>query len=54
MKESRILKVQEASGEKRNIPKIQIQGKWLLSIGYNVGDSIELSISRKRISIKKI
>lgn len=35
MKE-RHLKIYEAPGQKRNIPRINLQGEWLSNLGYHV------------------
>lgn len=36
----RNLKVYEAPGQSRDIPRINLQGKWLSDLGYHVGDHI--------------
>ena len=38
---------------KNNMPMIILQGKWLHSLGYNVGDRIDVKISKNKIIIKK-
>lgn len=42
MKE-RHLKIYEAPGQKRNIPRINLQGDWLSNLGYHVGDHVIVS-----------
>lgn len=51
MKE-RHIKIYEASGPKRNVPKIQLQGDWLTSIGFHVGDHIKVSLHDNQIIIE--
>ena len=48
----RHLKVYEASGNKRNVPRINLQGDWLFSLGYNIGDHVKVSFSNNRIIIE--
>ncbi|WP_425592583.1 SymE family type I addiction module toxin [Enterococcus cecorum] len=45
MKE-RHLKIYEASGQKRNIPRINLQGDWLSNLGFQVGDHIVVSYNQ--------
>lgn len=52
MKDTRILKVYEASGMILNIPRINLQGKWLLALGYRVGDPIQVTIQKNRLIIE--
>lgn len=40
----RNLKVYEAPGQSRDIPRINLQGKWLSDLGYHIGDHIVVSI----------
>ena len=50
----RLLKVYESSGMLgRDIPKIQLQGKWLSDIGYSVGDYIKVESEGDRLIISK-
>lgn len=51
MKE-RHLKVYEASGNKRNVPRINLQGDWLSALGYKIGDHVKVSFSENRIIIE--
>lgn len=51
MKE-RHLKVYEASGNKRNVPLINLQGDWLSALGYKIGDHVKVSFSENRIIIE--
>ena len=54
MKDKRTLKVYEAPGDRREVPKIILQGKWLKEAGYEIGDSIEISIDKDQIVIKPV
>ena len=38
---------------KNNRPQIILQGKWLQELGYQVGDRIEVTIVKDKITIKK-
>lgn len=51
MKEERHLKVYEASGPKRNVSKIHLQGDWLSDLGFHVGDNITVSCSKGKLII---
>lgn len=51
MKE-RHLKVYEASGNKHNVPRINLQGDWLSALGYKIGDHVKVSFSENRIIIE--
>ena len=46
------LKVYEAPGWARDIPRINLQGKWLAALGYNVGDHILVTIQDNRLIIE--
>ena len=46
------LKVYEAPGWARDIPRINLQGKWLSALGYNVGDHILVTIQDNRLIIE--
>lgn len=46
------LKIYEAPGQKRNIPRILLQGNWLSNIGFNTGDHIKVSYQDNRIIVE--
>lgn len=39
----RQLKVYEAPGQLIDVPRINLQGKWLTNLGYHIGDRIIVS-----------
>lgn len=51
MKE-RHFKVYEASGNKRNVPRINLPGDWLSALGYKIDDHVKVSFSENRIIIE--
>ncbi len=51
MKE-RHLKIYEAPTAKRDVPRIMLQGDWLASLGYHVGDRVQVSFQDNRIIIE--
>ena len=51
MKE-RHVKIYEATGRKRNIPRINLQGDWLTNLGYHVGDHIVVSYEQDKLIVK--
>lgn len=51
MKE-RHLKIYEASGQKRNIPRINLQGDWLSNLGYHVGDHVIVSYDQGKLIVE--
>ena len=46
------LKVYEAPGWTRDIPRINLQGKWLAALGYNIGDRIQVTVQDNRLIIE--
>jgi len=48
----RNLKVYESPGPKLNIPRIVLQGKWLETLGYSVGDRVRVSYEDNRIIVE--
>ena len=51
-KKSRKLKVCCSTGNP--VPKINLQGKWLLELGFSIGDYIEVVITNNQMMITKI
>lgn len=51
MKE-RYLKIYEAPGQKRNIPRINLQGDWLSNLGYHVGDHVIVSYVQGKLIVE--
>nr|DAG19008.1 MAG TPA: Toxin SymE, type I toxin-antitoxin system [Caudoviricetes sp.] len=51
MKE-RHLKINEAPGQKRNIPRINLQGDWLSNLGYHVGDHVIISYDQGKLTVE--
>ena len=51
MKE-RHLKIYEAPGQKRNIPRINLQGDWLSNLGYHVGDHVIVSYVHGKLIVE--
>ena len=51
MKE-RHLKIYEAPGQKRNIPRINLQGEWLSNLGYQVGDHVVVSYEQGKLIVE--
>lgn len=51
MKE-RHLKIYEAPGQKRNIPRINLQGDWLSNLGYHVGDHVVVSYDQGKLIVE--
>lgn len=51
MKE-RHLKIYEAPGQKRNIPRINLQGDWLSNLDYRVGDHIVVSYDQGKLIVE--
>lgn len=51
MKE-RHLKVYEAPCQKRNIPRINLQGDWLSNLGYRVGDHVVVSCDQGKLIVE--
>ena len=51
MKE-RHLKIYEAPGQRRNIPRINLQGDWLSNLGYHVGDRIVVSYDQGKLIVE--
>ena len=51
MKE-RQLKIYEAPGQKRNIPRINLQGDWLSNLGYHVGDHVIVSYDQGKLIVE--
>ena len=51
MKEKQ-LKIYEAPGSKRNIPRILLQGDWLSNIGFHTGDHIKVTYQDNRIIVE--
>lgn len=39
---------------KNNKPLVMLQGKWLESLGYRIGDKIVVNIKKNGIEIKKV
>ena len=50
--EDRYLKIHQAPGAKRDVPRILLQGQWLSNYGYNVGDRIKVSFQDSRIIVE--
>ena len=48
----RHLKISEACGHKRKVPRIILQGDWLASLGYHVGVHIKISFQDNQIIIE--
>ncbi|MDD3238525.1 MAG: SymE family type I addiction module toxin [Lachnospira sp.] len=46
------LKIYEAPGQKRNIPRILLQGDWLSQIGFHTGDHIKVTYQDNRIIVE--
>ena len=56
-KSKRSLKVYKAPlglNSKQQIPRIQLQGKWLEALGYHVGDKIDVQYTGDTIIINKV
>ena len=51
MKE-RHLKIYEAPVQKRNIPRINLQGDWLSNLGYHVGDHVIVSYDQGKLIVE--
>lgn len=51
MKE-RHLKIYEAPGQKKNIPRINLQGDWLSNLGYHVGDHVIVSYDQGKLIVE--
>lgn len=51
MKE-RLLKIYEALGQKRNIPRINLQGDWLSNLGYHVGNHVIVSYVQGKLIVE--
>lgn len=51
MKE-RHIKVYESPGQKRDVPRINLQGDWLAKLGYQVGDKLKVSFEDGRIIVE--
>ena len=51
MKE-RHLKIYEAPGQKRNIPRINLQGEWLSNLGFQVGDHVIVSYDQGKLIVE--
>ena len=51
MKE-RHLKIYEAPGQKRNIPRINLQGDWLSNLGYHVSDHVIVSYDQGKLIVE--
>lgn len=51
---TKCLKVYEGTGRNYvSIPKIVLQGKWLDSLGFSIGDKIIVSCNEDKITIKR-
>ena len=50
--EDRHIRVYEAPGMKRDVPRILLQGVWLKNLGYNIGDHIKISHQDNRLIIE--
>ena len=48
----RHLKIYEAPGQKRNIPKINLQGDWLSNLGFQVGDHVVVSYAQGKLIVE--
>ena len=46
------LKIYEAPGSKRNIPRILLQGNWLSNIGFHTGDHIKITYQDNQIIVE--
>ena len=51
MKE-RHLEIYEAPGQKRNIPRINLQGEWLSNLGFQVGDHLIVSYDQGKLIVE--
>lgn len=51
MKE-RHLKIYEAPVQKRNIPRINLQGDWLSNLGYHVCDHVIVSYDQGKLIVE--
>ena len=51
MKERR-LKIYEAPGQRRNIPRINLQGEWLSNLGFQVGDHVVVSYEQGKLIVE--
>ena len=51
MKEKQ-LKIYEAPGDKRNVPRILLQGNWLSNIGFHSGDHVKVTYQDNRIIVE--
>ena len=51
MKE-RHIKVYSSSGTAQVVPKIMLQGKWLIDAGYKIGDQIKVSCQDNKLIIE--
>lgn len=50
----RNLTVYEGSGKKQNsVPKILLQGQWLETLGFTIGDKITVDCRQNELIIKK-
>ena len=50
--EERHLKIYEAPSQKRNIPRINLQGEWLSNLGYQVGDHVIVSYDQGKLIVE--
>jgi hypothetical protein len=48
----RYIKVYEAPGRQKAVPRILLQGDWLSSIGYHIGDHIKVSYQDNRLIVE--
>ena len=48
----RHLKIYEAPGQHRDIPRINLQGKWLSELGFQIGDPIVVSYENGKLIVK--
>ena len=56
-KSKRSFKVYEVPlglNSKQQIPRIQLQGQWLKTLGYHVGDKIDVQCTNDTIIINKV
>ena len=48
----RHLKIYKALGQKRNIPRINLQGDWLSQLGFQVGDHVVVSCNQGKLIVE--
>ena len=48
----RRLKICEAPGQRRDVPRINLQGDWLSNLGFRIGDHVIVSYQQGKLVIE--